>query len=488
MSDPFYYKSGQAGMWVQPDGPNTKPAYLGCHEMGDIEVPEGDLSPLFCPDAGQTDGFVIRDVTRGAPDIPSTELSVPVGKTLDYLEEWDCPGNILLLKQSAGRRDQITNWERAHLLFRASRTGRTYSAMGARTPDGNEESMVTVPFGFMTHSVLVKLRGVRLPVVSTVDLLTIAGLNDGHCWNGGPRKRRCDKLVVGGAGAVAVKAALEVSDDGGATWTDRTAAGPWAVAEDIGASAYIPYESGIDRILVGRSTTNADPAEIAYSDDEGATWTVVEVGAAAGRFITCMFALDRYHIWVGTDLGYIYFSDDGGATWTTQEAGVIAATDYLDISFVSPTHGVAVNEGNVVAVTVNGGRTWSAVTGPAAGDDLLSVAMVTENRWFIGTNAGELWCTENAGTTWAARTFSGSGAGEVQDIAFENEMVGFLAHDTVAPVGRVLRTKDGGYTWELETVPTNAGIAEIVVCGPNHVFAAGPDSGGTAYVAEVLSV
>ena len=260
------------------------------------------------------------------------------------------------------------------------------------------------------------------------------------------------------------------------------------MAEDIGASAYIPYESGIDRILVGRSTTNADPAEIAYSDDEGATWTVVEVGAAAGEFITCMFALDRYHIWVGTDLGYIYFSDDGGATWTTQEAGVIAATDYLDISFVSPTHGVAVNEGNVVAVTVNGGRTWSAVTGPAAGDDLLSVAMVTENRWFIGTNAGELWCTENAGTTWAARTFSGSGAGEVQDIAFENEMVGFLAHDTVAPVGRVLRTKDGGYTWELETVPTNAGIAEIVVCGPNHVFAAGPDSGGTAYVAEVLSV
>ena len=40
------YLAGQAGLWVQPDGPNTEPKFLGCHGMGDITIPFGDKTHL----------------------------------------------------------------------------------------------------------------------------------------------------------------------------------------------------------------------------------------------------------------------------------------------------------------------------------------------------------------------------------------------------------------------------------------------------------
>ena len=35
--------AGEGAIWVQPDGPNTELMYLGCHELGDIEEPLGDV-------------------------------------------------------------------------------------------------------------------------------------------------------------------------------------------------------------------------------------------------------------------------------------------------------------------------------------------------------------------------------------------------------------------------------------------------------------
>ncbi len=42
--------SGEGAIWVQPDGPNTETFYLGCHVLGDIDEPRGDLSLKYCPD------------------------------------------------------------------------------------------------------------------------------------------------------------------------------------------------------------------------------------------------------------------------------------------------------------------------------------------------------------------------------------------------------------------------------------------------------
>jgi len=489
MTDMFYFKSGQASIWAQPDGPNTAVHYLGCHEVGDITESEGDFTPLYCPDPAQTDKFVIRDYMRGEPDLPTTEITFPVGKTLDYMEEWDCPGNIIILKQATGRRDLVTNWDRAHVLWHASKTGRTYSAMASRSPDNNEESMVTVPVTFMKQSVLVQLVGRRLTVGEDLDSLAIAFVGDSRCADiDGPRVKRCQYGVVGQAADTGEKASVYHTINSGATWA-AAAADPFGNDEDIAAVAYVQVDEDSRRMIVGRSTTDAgNPAEVAYSDDYGATWTAVNVGATNAEFLTGLFALDWAHVWAISNLGRIYVSDDAGASWTVQENAVIHAADYLAIDVMDASYGLAVGESNVVAYTSNGGATWSAITGPSAGDNLTAVAMVTRKRWFVGNDDGELWYTEDGGVSWVQRTFSGSAAGTVQGIRFENEMVGYMIHDTAAPLGRVFRTKDGGYSWELETGLTNVGMTDLAVCGDNHAYVSGLASGSDGFLMEMDSI
>jgi len=45
--------------------------------------------------------------------------------------------------------------------------------------------------------------------------------------------------------------------------------------------------------------------------------------------------------------------------------------------------------------------------------------------------------------------FPGSGSGVVYDICFASDAVGYLAHATTTPAGRILRTYDGGYSWNI---------------------------------------
>jgi len=44
------YLGSQSSLWIQLNGPNTAPAYLGCHSVGDVDEPQGDKTLLYCPD------------------------------------------------------------------------------------------------------------------------------------------------------------------------------------------------------------------------------------------------------------------------------------------------------------------------------------------------------------------------------------------------------------------------------------------------------
>jgi len=474
MSD--YYVAGEAAIWVQPDGPNTMPQYLGCHGHGDIEVPEGDVTPLFCPDKTKVGAYELSKLMRGEPDVPSTSITAPVGPVLDYLEEWDCPGNIILNKMARGRRDLFTNTERTFVLYHAMRTGRTYSALASRTPGDDAESLLEVPFAFQNLYTLQALEGLAQTIGATENLLALAMCDDSRCaGDGGALTKPWDHMVATGEGAVAAEAELYITEDAGVTWT-AAAADPFAVDEDIGAVCYFVMGAGVRRILVARSVTDgANPAEVAYSDDGGATWTTVNVGATVGQYILAMYAHDRYSVFAVTDDGYIYKSTDGGETWTAYEEGVIHANPYYAIDFVDRENGIAVGDGNVIARTANGGLTWAAAGAPAAqaGQDIYAVQMVTEWRWFCGYDDGELWFTEDAGDNWGERGFTGSGAGEVNGLHFLNEMIGFMVHDDGTPEGTIFRTRDGGYTWEPFATADNTGLTAVLAGDPNRVWAAG---------------
>jgi photosystem II stability/assembly factor-like uncharacterized protein len=483
MSD--YFHAGEAAIWAQPDGPNTAPVYLGCHELGEVAMPEGDMTPRFCPDAAKTGSYRLRRIVRGAPGVPTVEITLPIGKTLDVMESWKCLGNLFVNKQSCGRRDLWTNFDRTFIFRGAESTAKNYANLASRTPENQEDSMATIPLAFVELQHALTLDVLRQSNAAAENLLVVAFLREERCVGScGPAISLGQYGVVGGAGDVAAKAMLFVTTNGGATWT-AAAADPFAVAEDIGAAVYFAMSNATNRIIVARSTTDAgNPPEIGYSDTNGAAWTLVTLGATNADFVTSMFALDRNNIWAGTDLGYIYKSVDAGATWTAQESGVLTANPYWDIYFLDANFGYAVSDANVLVYTVNGGTTWSAMTMPAAkaAVALKKVFAISQYEIWAFYNDGDLFYTMDGGTNWYERSLPVT-TGVPAGLWFVSDTLGYLAGDAY-----VLRTRDGGYSWEIIEGPHADDYKFMAVTDDNEFFLAGIVSGTTGQIWKAIAV
>lgn len=494
MADELVLVAGQASVWVQPDGPNTRPLYAGCYEVGDIEQGEGDISPIWCPDPAATNRFLVKGTVRGEPDLPTFSLTLTATTGRAYIEDLSCAADFFLHKVTCGRRDLFTNFERTIVMYNAYRTSLSKSNWAARTPDANDPTEISADFTAQEQIDIFSLNRARQTIGVTGDLRAITFCGSLTCEAAcGARAKLCDygyAVSNSPTASVTLKGEVWHTDDGGDTWTE--VADPFAADEDISAVACFPVDSNTTRVIVARGTTDAgNPAEIAYSDDDGATWTLVNVGAVNGQFVNesgGLFVLDFYHIWLVTNDGYIYFSADGGLTWTAQEAGVLAATGWNEIQFISAEYGWAVGDNNEIAYTADGGTNWTAVTGTAgqAADEIDALYVIDENRVWIGYSDGQVWYTLNAGTTWTQRTMPVTMTA-IDRIKFVNPLIGFLIGDDSTPVGHLLRTIDGGYTWQEIVLNTNAGLADLFVCDPNHAFVAGPVQGGTGYIGEVFA-
>lgn len=477
MANESKLKSTQGAIFIQRDGANTRPYYLPETDLDDLEEGLGGIELI------QSFDVYGRRTTLGhtqdAPEPIGTTLTTYLGELADELDRLKgCPFPIYVLMSCAGRRDVFTNYRRAFLLTTAIPTSKTVMGLARRNEEIPSEHSVEIE-AYPPLWRVFELNDGRVSLASTPSVNQVTFCGEFRCASYCAEPSTVckegyyvtDRTV---SGSVDGEAVVAYTDDGGATWT-ATAADPFAAGEDISSVQCFRIGSSTTRVIVARGVGDvANPAEIAYSDDGGATWTNVNVGSTNNAFITKIFAINLYNIWCVTSNGYIFYSEDGGVTWTAQESGIITSNDYLDIHFMDELYGVAVGQGDIIAITRDGGDTWSAAGGDTGtGADITSVFVHTSNRFWIGTDDGELFYTKDYGDTFAQRTFSGSGTGTVTAMDWLNEFIGVVVHNNGTNVGRVLFTFNGGFDWQVYTTGATAGLNSAFICEPHLVFTAG---------------
>ncbi len=182
-----------------------------------------------------------------------------------------------------------------------------------------------------------------------------------------------------------------------------------------------------------------------------------------------VFFLDESHGWAVGDNGVVISTEDGGENWSVlhRESGVGVSRYYASF-FVSEKEGWIVGStarDGVIMLAENGGK---RLTENAAfrGAYLLDVYFTSENEgWVVGQkDEGTLILhTEDAGEHWEIQ--DGGHRGVLSKVHFINENRGFVvgASDAMGDwVPLVLRTEDGGRTWNKQSIPIDRGTCRDV--------------------------
>ena len=198
------------------------------------------------------------------------------------------------------------------------------------------------------------------------------------------------------------------TENGGASWQNNWLPNvPYRGAWDM---SFIDDRTGY---LLGSRYTDADPSTLYRTTDGAATWSEVQ-GARASvlRTVLTIYFVDAMTGWAGG--GVIMKTTDGGETWQTQ----VTAATVREFQFLDGRCGFAVG-GKTILQTKDGGDTWKNLTP----DD----ERITDLRgvYFVDANNG-----------WVV------GRGKDERLGEK------LYKHTI-----VLRTSDGGETWQISDFP-----------------------------------
>lgn len=475
-----HFTAGQGAIWIQPDGAGTAVAFLGCHGVSSIDVPEGDYNPFFCPDPAQPKRFVASGEEFSPPEAVTLQIVEDIVDTLSTLEDIRCPFPVYVNMVKCGRKDNFDNGNKTFVVDARKITNRSYANLALRSEDTRAEATYDIsgapPLVIMRNAVVAEQN-----TSETEPLNDIAFCNDERCASGcGGSLDICTQGHIGADAGVAIANVLFTVDKG-VTWP-AGGANPFIADENVESVACFAISQTVMRHIVarGQEPTPANPAEISYSDDAGTTWTPVDVEAVGTRSANdagALFALDSKHIWLVLTDGYIMFSADGGITWTTQDAGGASVNDYNGVSFANATDGYAVADSGDVVKTTDGGNTWAAVTVITGTPNVLCVHTFNESNVVVGTVTGIIYRSFDGGTTWTAQFNTGT---SINDLDFANDFAGFAVDDDA-----VLRTRNGGADWLALTTPPNTELNSVYVCNSNLAYAVGESSGNAAFILKI---
>ena len=229
--------------------------------------------------------------------------------------------------------------------------------------------------------------------------------------------------------------------DGGATWIGINITGMGVIEmgyaiDIVGSYLVVLGEDAYYYALIDQNT------------GVPGTFTKVSTGFVAAGSPKDMYVANPREVWFVGDAGYIYKSTDITTGVSVVNAGVATTQDLKRITGLGETL-VAVGAAGTVLKSINRGVIWATTTtSPVLAPIIIqAVAVMDGRRYWVGTNGGRVYFTLDGGETWHEKAIDGSGNGQIWDIVFPTQEVGYIAHATATPVARIHTTWDGGEDW-----------------------------------------
>jgi len=477
-----YAKTGFSRVFLIEGGarPDHAPEYQGCMKAGGISKSWGDLTSIECPSEIQYDSYVEVDTIKGAEERATMDL---MGRYLaDVASELLRIGNIgcgVDVQVHIGKCTDPTafnTFTKAVVLEGAFISDWSTDELGAI--ESSERSPVNETGSISSKDVYEILRLTLTEVAAAIvtnEVLDVTICDQVACGECDEDSSGCQHIyaITSAAGGSPGTPPDIVHTVDGATW----------YADDIDSLGAAEDPSGVDCVgdyvvVVSNDSASAHYALKSEVDDVDYDETWVEIATGfVGAPNDCDRATGGRYLYVVGDGGYIYRTDDITAGVTVLDAGVTTDQNLQRVHALSDDFVVAVGAAGTVVYTQDG-ISWGLAVGPAPGVALSAVWVQSEVVWLIGTATGYLYYTVDQAATWTAKGFPGSGAGVVHDINFASISVGYLAHATATPAGRILRTYDGGYSWNIlpegtGTITANDRINRVSGCIYDENFVVG---------------
>jgi len=436
-----------------------KPNYMSSVKAGSPSQGFGDVEKIEVPDPIQFDKFKEVGKIRGTEERLTITLTGRYARDIKSeflrLAKKQCSLDVQINFGACTDPSAYNTFNKKMILEDASLTNWGAEDLGALGSDERAKIDESVDVSAREGYEIVEVTlGEKAGSVVTNELVDVVICDTPSCGDCDEESSGCNKIFavsIAAGGSPSTPSDVVFSLDEGVSW-DAHDVDTLGAAEDADGIACL----GSYLFVISDASESAHYA--LKSEFDGVTdpsFTEITTGFVSGGGPLAVDVGVQKAFIVGTG-GYIYSTEDITAGVTVLDAATVYADAYKDVSALNDEFVVAVGVAGRIAKTENG-TAFSAVTSPVGvGVDFNAVLVVNENYWLIGGSDGNLYYTTDGGDTFTTKAFPGSGSGIIRDIKMATESVFYMAHDTTAPLGRLLRSSNGGYDWVV--MPEGSGV------------------------------
>lgn len=468
--------------------PDHTPDYQSCLVAGAPSQAMGDVEKIECPDPNEYGKWTEIGSVRGAEERVSLSLTgryaLDVKSELLRLAKKGCSVDVqvnfgqceipnafdLFAKKMILEDAILTNWE-------AEELGALASGDNAKVDETAEVSAKNiyeiVPLSYAR-------KGDDVVTNEVVDVVICDSITCGTCQDESDGCKKIYAITKAAGGSAGTPADVVFSLDKGQNFYAHDI-DAWGAAVDGAGIACV------GKYVVAIATDASDPMAYATKSDitpiNDETWTDSTTGFVAAGTPRAIWSYGAGAFVVGS-AGYIYQVTDPTAGVTVLDAGTATTQNLLSVHGLDSSFAVAVGSNGAIVATEDG-SVWALVTPTNisfAATNIQTIAVRTKTHWQIGTSGGRAYYTLDGGVTFYQMAFPGNGTGQVTDIQYSTDSVGFMAHQTTLTKGRVLRTYSNGNSWIVTPEGTSLFVAvdkvsALAACenDPNFVVAVGLD-------------